>query len=83
MRILRFVEDEAMPLAPPPLAKGRSARLRAGWGSTSALPIDPHPLRPAKPREATSPLQGEVEFAARELPKPQAGDALKPMQWAG
>ena len=61
-----------MPLAPPPLEKGRSvgatgalAKVAAtGWGSFRTV----HRSPPASLRSATSPFQGEVGQAAHELP---------------
>src|SRR5215216_6114248 len=43
---LPLVENEAVPLAPPPLEKGRSVREADRVGIAFAPGIDPHPPRP-------------------------------------
>src|SRR5215211_5469409 len=53
---LALVENEAMPLAPPPLEKGRSVREADRVGIASRASIDPHPPRPAQCRARRPPL---------------------------
>ena len=57
MNTLPVLEDEAVPLAPPPLEKGR-----VGVGIIFAL--DPHPTRF---RASTSPFQGEGKGTGSDL----------------
>src|SRR5215207_6695260 len=57
MSTLPLAEDEEMPLAPPPLKKGRSARSCAPGGDRrSRFAFDPHPPRPAQGRARRPPL---------------------------
>src|SRR5215211_7206695 len=79
---LPLVEDEAMPLAPPPLEKGRrrpGPGREGRWGSMRGPRSDPHPAPQSAP---TPPFSREGGPAAHALPCSSGGGrtSVRPMR---